>query len=968
MAKWGWGFKMPQFTVPQVDATDITDQSARMCLLPDGRVAVVWFHRDDSAALNRVLGVRVFEADGTAVTDELIVDALPGTDTLPSITAISSTQIGVVWANFGGAVEAYGRVYTISGNSLSAGPVEPISNPATADDNGIDIETATLPNGNIIAVWVEAAGDFSSARVVARTFDSDLNPLSGIVQISETTLNTPQGLNINVVGSHVTVAWMQNGADTLVHGRGFAFDVNADGTMPPLIPNDTEIGTHLGIQDIVQLANGDILVVFNGGPVQGGTLDDNDKLSGRIYSSDFQTVVKNTFQINDDPVDTGTGFGRAVAFEGGGFGIFWSQIPPGGGASSSAFEAYQHIYDSGYNSTGQTRLTNDGEGQFIVDAVRTSASGDVMLLWEIANARGGRTTFGSTYADLDPDFAPLPSIAGLDGDAASFTEGGSVILDSGADLVIDSPSGNIASASVSVSDFQAGDVLSATTSGGVVQSYSNGVLTLSGVASAAVYQAILRSIAYSFSGDDPNVGGSDATRSISFSITDVLNAVSTPVGVTVSITAADDVAVARDDAVGGSEATALVTGDVFADNGSGADSDPDSALAVTAVNSVTAAVGTQVTLASGALLLLNANGTFSYNQNGAFDHLPGAGSGAVTATGQDSFTYTLAGGDTATVTLTFTGIDSEGDVVDGDSGANTLNGGIGADIMVGAAGADTYTVDNVADLVDESGGAAGQIDRVFSSVSVDLTDASRFAGIVEAVQLMGSAALNVTGNAVRNYLTGTTGDNLIDGGAGADAMWGRGGNDTYVVDNAADLVDESIYGANGTDTILSSVSFNLGRTSQGRGALENLTLTGADNINAAGNSLANVMIGNAGANIVAGGLGNDTLTGGGSNDIFLFNGGLDATTNVDTINDMNEAGNDTIWLDDAIFAMLAAGRLAAGAFRIGTAAADADDRIVYNSTNGQLIYDANGSAADGATLFAILDPSLALTAADFFVV
>ena len=62
------------------------------------------------------------------------------------------------------------------------------------------------------------------------------------------------------------------------------------------------------------------------------------------------------------------------------------------------------------------------------------------------------------------------------------------------------------------------------------------------------------------------------------------------------------------------------------------------------------------------------------------------------------------------------------------------------------------------------------------------------------------------------------------------------------------------------------------------------------------------------------------------------------------------------------------GTLAAGAFHIGTGAADAGDRIVYNSATGALIYDSNGKAAGGATQFAILSTSLALTNTNFRIV
>jgi Ca2+-binding RTX toxin-like protein len=66
--------------------------------------------------------------------------------------------------------------------------------------------------------------------------------------------------------------------------------------------------------------------------------------------------------------------------------------------------------------------------------------------------------------------------------------------------------------------------------------------------------------------------------------------------------------------------------------------------------------------------------------------------------------------------------------------------------------------------------------------------------------------------------------------------------------------------------------------------------------------------------------------------------------------------------------LAATGTLDAAFFRIGTAAADANDYIVYNSLTGALIYDANGSAAGGAIQFATLSTGLSLTNADFVVI
>jgi len=65
----------------------------------------------------------------------------------------------------------------------------------------------------------------------------------------------------------------------------------------------------------------------------------------------------------------------------------------------------------------------------------------------------------------------------------------------------------------------------------------------------------------------------------------------------------------------------------------------------------------------------------------------------------------------------------------------------------------------------------------------------------------------------------------------------------------------------------------------------------------------------------------------------------------------------------------AVGALTAAAFATGTAAADADDRIIYNSANGALYYDADGSNAASAQIqFATLTTGLSVTSADFLII
>jgi Ca2+-binding RTX toxin-like protein len=149
--------------------------------------------------------------------------------------------------------------------------------------------------------------------------------------------------------------------------------------------------------------------------------------------------------------------------------------------------------------------------------------------------------------------------------------------------------------------------------------------------------------------------------------------------------------------------------------------------------------------------------------------------------------------------------------------------------------------------------------------------------------------------------------------------------------------------------------------------LSTLDWNGTAAINLTGNSLANYIIGNDGANVLNGGAGADVLIGRGGADTFAFTDTLGGG-NVDTVSDF-VGGTDKIALDDAIFGGIGApGSFNANAFVVGTQAADADDRIIYDQATGQLFYDADGNGAGAAVLFATLDSHPVLTASDFSVI
>jgi len=296
----------------------------------------------------------------------------------------------------------------------------------------------------------------------------------------------------------------------------------------------------------------------------------------------------------------------------------------------------------------------------------------------------------------------------------------------------------------------------------------------------------------------------------------------------------------------------------------------------------------------------------------------------------------------------------------GNAGANILDGGGGGDVLVGLEGDDFYYIRNVADRVVEAAG--GGQDRVLAAASFTL-EAGSEVEIFTTVDNLATTAINLTGNALSQYLYGNAGANILDGGGGGDVLVGLDGDDSYYVRNIADRAVEAAGG--GTDRVFAAASFTLEAGSQVEifTTIDNVATTAID---ITGNELSQYLYGNAGANMLDGKGGADVMTGFAGADTFSFTRPLGAG-NVDRITDF-ASGVDKIALDDFIFVGLTPGALPAGAFHIGSTAGDADDRIIYDQTSGALYFDQDGNGAEAAVLFAILDGAPIISASDFAVI
>jgi len=303
-----------------------------------------------------------------------------------------------------------------------------------------------------------------------------------------------------------------------------------------------------------------------------------------------------------------------------------------------------------------------------------------------------------------------------------------------------------------------------------------------------------------------------------------------------------------------------------------------------------------------------------------------------------------------------------GQEIYGNAGANFLQGGGGADYLFGLAGDDTYFVSGTSERVFESAG--GGRDVVYTPADYTL-EAGVEVEVLSSSSQAGTAPLTLIGNGFGQEIYGNAGANFIQGGGGTDFLFGLAGNDSYFVSGPNEHVFENAGG--GRDVVYAQTSYAL-EAGQEIEVLSASSTGGTTAIDLTGNAFANELYGNAGVNVLNGGDGADYLQGFGGADSFAFTTALGGG-NIDQIADF-VAGTDKIQLSGAAgqpFAALATGTLAAGAFVIGNAAAQADDYIIYNSATGALFYDADGNGAGAAVQFATLGTGLSLTAADFVV-
>lgn len=243
---------------------------------------------------------------------------------------------------------------------------------------------------------------------------------------------------------------------------------------------------------------------------------------------------------------------------------------------------------------------------------------------------------------------------------------------------------------------------------------------------------------------------------------------------------------------------------------------------------------------------------------------------------------------------------------------------------------------------------------------------------------------HLDGDSGSDFLNGGMGNDFLNGGTGADWLEGGAGDDRYLVDHPQDQVRE--LPNEGNDLVYTSVDYQL------PDQVEKLALLGNQSLRGDGNALNNSIKGSEAANTIDGKAGNDTLWGMGGNDRLIGGTGHDfliggagndeliggagsdrflfysLSEGVDRLLDF-QTGTDKIMVDQDNFGGdLALGALEASQFTLGAIATSASHRFLYNTSDGGLWFDRDGTGSASAIQFAILGNASSLNPRDIVVI
>ena len=363
-------------------------------------------------------------------------------------------------------------------------------------------------------------------------------------------------------------------------------------------------------------------------------------------------------------------------------------------------------------------------------------------------------------------------------------------------------------------------------------------------------------------------------------------------------------------------------------------------------------------------------------------HYRSAASTITTGVGRDTIELAYADVGAAAIAVTDFTAGAGGDMLrlSGDDGSllSLLSGWDGSSNPFGAAGFLRLHQDGADTLLQwdrngTEGGSSWETLIVFRNTDADdFTDANFVPGYNPAGDA--PAGQTITGTNGDETLTGTIGGDTINALAGNDFVHGLGGADVISGGDGVDQLhgdadddgvdggngDDYVWGGDGNDDLTGGAGLDLMFGEAGDDDLSG----GDGDDNLEGNDGNDSLTGGLGQDFLDGGLGTDVLTGGSHSDLFYFRA---SSRGADEITDFT-SGTDKI--------LVSAGGFGGGLFGgasvslvsgANPTASGPTGQFLYDTDDGSLSWDADGTGSGSAVLVATLTNLPPLQASDFIV-
>ena len=816
-----------------INTTTLNAQNtAAASLLTSGRIVVTWTDASATGGDTSSTAIRaqLMNSDGTRFGSEFLVNTTTaGAQSQSAVVALAGGGFAVVWRDYSGIgtandYDVRGQIFDNAGNQVGTEFV--VNSQRIGVQAGQNEPTiAADANGGFIVSWSDFSGygigDGDGSSVKAQRFAANGTPIGSEFLVNVT---SPGQQNIGIVrvlsdGDLAFAYWdtsliVDTQEPTRIMLRSF------DATSGNRISGATN-----GADTLTGTVGADILTGRDGNDVLDGR-DGNDTLDGGNGNDILRGGNGNDTLIGGAGNDTAT-YDDATG------GVTVSLNVSGaqntGGAGTDALSGIENLTGSNFDDV----LTGNAGANVLVGGLGNDtldgSDGDDIL----RGGQGNDTLIGgigidtAIYDDATGGVTVSLNVSGAQNTGGAGTDALSGIENLTGSNFDDVLTGN-AGANVLVGGL-GNDTLDGGDGDDILRGGQGNDTLIGGIGiDTAIYDDATGGVTVSL-----NVGGAQATGGAG---TDTLSGIENLTGSSFG------------DVLTGDDGANVLTGGLGNDTligGGGI----DTASYSDATGAVTVSLNTAAAQNTGAAGIDTLSGIENLTGSSFDDILTGS-----------ALANVLTGGDGNDSLL---GLDGD-DTLDGGNGDDQLRGGAGNDTLIGGAGNDT------ASYKDATGGV---------SVSLAITGAQNTGGAgtdtLSGIENLNGSAYNdtLTGDAGANRFSGGAGDDYIDGGAGVDDMFGGTGNDTYIVDNTADLITE--FAGEGIDTVFASANYFLTAN------VENLILTGAAR-KGSGNDLANDITGTSGANVLnglggddvlRGGAGNDTLYGGTGSDRFVFDNG-----------------------------------------------------------------------------------------------